>query len=295
MNFFSEIIECACTLKVVIENYFDMIAIENSNNFSQAFRELAWEIFFISKGRGISLRRHFPCLYASSSRVQSFEARESGQVIGGLVLKTEEYFFEEKQYKVGLIGLVCVSPNFRGLGVGRNLLTEVIKYAKFNSFDYLTLWTNQHGIYSGLGFEVSDRWNYGWIEQPGVNICKAPIPMDDLPGVEDKVKPLPPFATSRYELSNENAAIVYLCDFDGVIVADYSGKSSLVAKMLFDQFPKKLRLNFIENDPLVDALRDLGLKVNASPTNLQMWLALSQRDPLLVVPNSMLISVLDRI
>ncbi|MBC3868957.1 GNAT family N-acetyltransferase [Undibacterium oligocarboniphilum] len=272
-----------------------MIKIENSNNFSQAFRELAWEIFFTTKGRGISLRRHFPCLYVSSSRAQSFEAREFGQVIGGLVLKTEEYFLEEKQYKVGLIGLVCVHPNFRGLGVGRQLLTQVIEYAKFNSFDYLTLWTNQHDIYSGLGFEVSDRWNYGWIEQPEIDICKASIRMDDFPGVEDKIKPLPPFATSRYEINNENAAIVYLCDFDGVIVADYSGEPSLVAKILFDQFPKKWRLNFIENDPLVDALRNLGLKLNASPTNLQMWLALSERDPLLVVPNSMLISVLDRI
>lgn len=278
-----------------MENYVNMIAIENSNNFSQAFRDMAWEVFFTTKGRGISLRRHFPFLYASSSRVQSFEARESGQLIGGLALKTEEYFFEEKQYKVGLIGLVCVSPNFRGLGVGRNLLTQVIKYAKFNSFDYLTLWTNQHGIYSGLGFEVSDRWNYGWIEQPEVNICEASIPMEGLPGIEDKVKPLPPFATARYELNNKNAAIAYLCDFDGVIVADYSGEPSLVAKMLFEQLPKKWRLNFIENDPLVGALSDLGLKVSASPTNLQMWLALSQRDPLLVVPNSMLISVLDRI
>ncbi|MFZ6690057.1 GNAT family N-acetyltransferase [Undibacterium sp. SXout11W] len=272
-----------------------MITIENSPNFSHDYKELAWEVFFRSKGRGISLQRHFPWLYKVSPEIQSFEALESGCVIGGLALKAMNCSIEGANYKVGLIGLVCVNPVSRGHGVAKQLLTNAIEYAKFNDFDYLTLWTSQHKIYSGLGFEVFDRWNYGSVERSWAVSARATNRHDKYPGTEDMKKSLPPFATARFELKNDLESITFVGDENGLIVTDYEGEPRLVAKVLFNQFPEKWRLNFVESDPLVNELSNLGMKIDTKPSNLQMWLPLNQRDPGAQVPSSMLISVLDRV
>lgn len=272
-----------------------MITIENSHDFSQKFKELVWSIFFESKGRGISLQRHFPWLYTQSLHIKFFEAREFGQTVGGLALKEVDFLFENSLYKVGLIGLVCVDQHCRGRGIARNLLQHVIEYSAANELDYLTLWTGKHGIYSGLGFEILDRWNYGWISHPGFDQPQALYSSDIFPGQEDLIRSLPPFAKARFEVNGDFGSIVYVSDDSGLIVTDYSGDPTSVGKVLLEQFPEKWRINFIEGDPLINVLDDQGLTISTSPTNLQMWLALGQRDPSFVIPNSMFISVLDRI
>lgn len=263
---------------------------------SVGLKKLFWDIFLKSKNRGISLERHFPWLENSSGDVTFFEVKISSITVAGLVLRQRKYQLDEKEIKIGMVGLVCVASANRGAGIATELLTKTIDYSNNNDYDYLTLWTNQHHIYSKHKFYIADPWQYGWVQ---TDSCVKRLACDNffknISVSEIKSLPLPPFATAVFKYSLGGVSFILLKDKDGDIVIEYKGNVVDLGLFMIQALPVHWRLNAVKNDPLISVLLDYGAGVKLSAVNIQMWLDLKNTGQQDLIINKITIPVLDRI
>ncbi|WP_312439853.1 GNAT family N-acetyltransferase [Janthinobacterium sp.] len=260
---------------------------------SPALMALLWEVFFRSRQRGVSLERHFPWLASASPSVTFAEARIGGMTVGGLVLRELSCTLEGKTLRVGMIGLVCVAPSYRGQGVANRLIAAAIAHAGEQGLDCLTLWTSKHAVYEKQGFATLDRWMYGWVRDASGASAQAFHPGSEL--LPDDNLALPPFAQAVYRYTGGAASIVVLADEQGAIVTAYEGEAAAAAHAMVRLLPSCWRLNVLEHDPLVAALAMLGKTVTVAPSQLQMWRALNAALPVTAVAQQLAIAVIDRI
>ncbi|GAC1374958.1 MAG: hypothetical protein NVSMB40_12470 [Aquirhabdus sp.] len=273
--------------------------ITTSEHPTIGLKNIFWNVFFESKSRGVSLARHFPWIDSGSEDSIFFEVNQSNNPIGGLVLRRRKVIIDNKEINIGIIGLVCVTLENRGLGIAAKLIDHAIAYAKQHDFDLLTLWTSQHSIYSRHHFFVTDPWHYGWVRtnQP------AEMQLDTIKGVRESkhtllkmntTLPLPAFAIALYECIFDTGSFTVAEDEHGLIVLSYTGSPINVMPRMIQTLPAQWRLNVTKDDPLLQALRKDGVLTDLSPSNLQMWLNLKEEDLNFVI-NQVNIPVLDRI
>lgn len=267
-----------------------------SDSISADLKDLFWNVFFKSKSRGVTLEHHFPWLDNSLKNVIFFEAKISSVTVAGLVLRKKKYKVNEKFFEIGMIGLVCVSATNRGTGIATELLTTTIEFSKKRNYDYLTLWTSQHHIYSKHNFYVLDKWNYGWIKTEScLEYSNRNQIYIDKSVSEIKSAPIPPFATAIYEYALGNCSFMLTKDHVGDIVICHKGNPDDLALFMIHSLPDRWRLNALENDPLTSALTRHGANVKLSPANLQMWLNLNLENQSDLILKEIVIPFLDRI
>jgi DNA-binding MarR family transcriptional regulator/N-acetylglutamate synthase-like GNAT family acetyltransferase len=85
-------------------------------------------------------------------RERSWIAEREGQVIGSV-------FVMQKTEDVAQLRLLYVEPSARGLGLGRHLVDECIRFTRAKGYKKLTLWTNDcltaaRKIYQAAGFKL---------------------------------------------------------------------------------------------------------------------------------------------
>lgn len=115
--------------------------------------------------------------YVLDSLVKYFEHRSEGEI----------WVAEYNGQIVGSIGIVStdkitaqlrwflIEPEFRGIGLGRQLMTKAIDYCKQKKFRLVFLWTKQnlevaHHLYSSFGFALVEQvennaWKKGVVEE----------------------------------------------------------------------------------------------------------------------------------
>jgi GNAT superfamily N-acetyltransferase len=258
-------------------------------NMSDELIILAWDTFFVSRGRGISFDCHFPWA-RSGSNIWSVEAIDGGKVIGGLVVREETIPSRQSYGIVGCIGLVCVHPDYRGQGIANKLFEMVIQSSLSRKYSALTLWTNQHHIYQSKGFTVYDQSVYGIVtfnnnnNNNGYELKKL-----------TKSKGLPPFAISGNEYSTNEAEISVVCDESGGIVVDWYGNDVSVISLIKSIFSDSFRINSRTGCSILETLRRDTCDINISKSNLQMWLQLNETVNIHELEASGRFSVLNRI
>jgi|GEM_PF-4485998 GNAT superfamily N-acetyltransferase len=269
------------------------VTITLSTVASEALKALFWDVFFQSKNRGVTLQRHFPWLSAASNGVIFAEARIGTVTVGGLVLREKRHQLGERPLRIAMIGLVCVAQRERGKGIANSMLEAIIAHAREQQFDYLTLWTSKYSVYEKHGFQVADRWMYGWV-RGGEGNDRQPFEPDGKL-VPDTRLPLPPFARAVYCYSDPVCSMVVLEDAHGAIVTAYDGLPAAAALAMVRHLPSCWRLNVLAQDAILHELQRHGKTLELAPVRLQMWLPLHDLLPVEQVLEHVTFPVLDRI
>lgn len=272
-----------------------MITIRKSIDRVTQFERVVWDVFFKSRNRGISLPRHFPWISDGENSAYYMVAELDGQVVGGLVVRAWESPFEDQKVNLGLIGLVCVEPIYRGRGIASSLLSATVAQAIEEGFDALTLWTGKPDLYKVHGFVGSDVWTYGWARkiktiQSDANLIAGPVRLIEMPSAA-----IPPFALSVHELVGAQSSVSLVKDITGWIVTGYSGDARNAALSMQETLPESWRINVERDDPLRDELKYLGFTLDINPVNLQMWSRINLKISVNQMVEKVRIPVLERI
>lgn len=264
------------------------IIISYSTVPSSIYLDIIWKEFFENRSRGLSLEKHFP--WMSDNKNLFITASYKGAVIGGLVMRQVSKNDAKKNISLnlGLIGLVCIKQEFRGLGVSTLLLENSIEKSKEMKVDHLVLWTSKHAVYEKLDFQIKDFSKYGQLNDlPRVELLKTDLIIKDYP----EELPMPVFATTGGSIYYRTAVVIYTDDYEKYNVVSYSGELNDIWKILCTLNSKKLYINIDDRDEFYQYLNERNCHINLENSNLQMSLCLNTDTQL----DNIKLSVLDRI
>ncbi|WP_299827077.1 GNAT family N-acetyltransferase [Pseudomonas sp.] len=258
-------------------------------------RTLLWNVFFASKGRGISLPVHFPWMDNNENVVciglYDAEPENKQVIIATLIIKIIS--MADDRY-IGLIGLVCVAEGWRGNGFSNRLMSEAIEHGKKINLDALLLWTQLPEIYTRHGFISNVQEMFGTAEQKCVNTCKVIYSTDVWPDLlsTKKQQGLPPFAKTGKLIRSELASIVVLeTQNKGITLAKWQGKNSDVVDLLMSSLPNKWSFNVLESDGIIVELLERNFEISLEPSAVCMVKELKNSSIL----NYIAIEFLDRV
>jgi GNAT superfamily N-acetyltransferase len=117
--------------------------------------------FILSRERVISLQRRFPKALSRENRSNVYIATAQNDLCGAYVLKLFDWISEGKVWKGAMIGMVWVSPRYRGRGIGRQLLASIEEVLHRKRVDFGVLWTASHSFYEKGGWVASDLGLFG--------------------------------------------------------------------------------------------------------------------------------------
>ena len=95
-----------------------------------------------------------------------FVAKVDGKIVG--FCASDGNWYSKREGKVvGAIHELAVLPEYRGLGIGKELLRRVFEYFQERGLDTVELWVGDENtqaikFYRSLGFKEKDRFNY-WV------------------------------------------------------------------------------------------------------------------------------------
>ena len=258
---------------------------------SKASRALFWDVFFSSRGRGVSLQVHFPWL-ENDREVTCLEIRDPSNLesaIAALIIRVIELPTGES---VGLIGLVCVHEEWRGAGLSVELMSAAMDHAMHNGLSALVLWTQKPGIYDRHGFRFDERDSIGSIYLPSECAENIEYVTSDWPGSDthDRERGLPPFALYGRRIKSECAELILLGGENRVTLAEWRGADPQVASLIQAVIAEPWVINVCAQSTLVAELTKRGFRVDLVPGAVRMIKWLTSR-PLKVHP----IKLIDRI
>ncbi len=232
-----------------------------------AFVSLCWDVFFASRGRGVTMAAHFPWLRVPGQAC-FVTLRCDGEVVAGCAIR----FVADSagRRRGGALGLVCVDPRHRGQGHSARVLERALAHADSLGLADLVLWTSQPGLYARHGFRPDDDALFGTISMPpGTGAGSLALERSAWPDAGE-TRGLPPFAASAVRWRSAAASAIVLQGPDTPILAEWTGADDDVADLLAHAMPGSWRINALEGDTLPRTLAGRGGDVRLAPSRLRM-------------------------
>lgn len=98
-------------------------------------------------------------IFLNDARSKGLVAVKGQEIVGFIWIdRQEDIFLQKKRFHLEDI---CVKENYRGMGIGKSLLTECARIAQKNDIDEITFTSSNyriaaHALYRKLGYTIKD-------------------------------------------------------------------------------------------------------------------------------------------
>jgi GNAT superfamily N-acetyltransferase len=106
---------------------------------------------------GFSVRDEFPAVFQELPGGNSFYAEQNGKIVAHAACLTRIFRHPRFHFKVGLIGSVVTTPEYRGVGLASLLVKTALAELKNSGCFVAILWAENPAMYRALGFERAGR------------------------------------------------------------------------------------------------------------------------------------------
>ena len=113
--------------------------------------------FVYTKRRSMSLTRRFPHALSADKIDRIRVAVADGVLCGALVTRTFEWAVGREIWLGAMIGMVWVDSQYRGMGIGSDLLRSTTQFLRDTGVAFGVLWTGSSAFYERAGWFLSDR------------------------------------------------------------------------------------------------------------------------------------------
>lgn len=244
---------------------------------------LTWKIFFASRNRGISPEFHFPWIHDKNNLYCVRIILDNGSdrvTAASLILR---HRLTDSGRKLGLVGLVCVAENFRGMGLSTRLLQQTIELAKTQKLTHLVLWTSKPDVYKKLDFESDCTDMFGEVIRCGSPSTEFKLSKNSVAThiFATVLKGAPAFAKEVVRYSTLHGASISICKSSSTeTLVGYNGPMEQVIELIDHVMPNTWSLNVPEHASIIEALSHNGYDTNLKPSAVRMTLALDECDHL---------------
>jgi hypothetical protein len=251
-----------------------------SNEPSDSFLSLAWEVFFLQRSRGFSMAAHFPWVAGQNNEHHYVTLHIKNTAIAGLAAKVHKTTTSTSEFRIAVLGLVCVHPSFRGQNFSKQLIKKTLDFLMEDNVDAVTLWTGKPKVYAAQGFKTEDsgfqasvQSKNGFFNTPD---RYPPVSCDRWPDIQEvttKNRGLPPFAlhAQRLSVKDTGASAIVIFDSSGPAIAEWQGENKIVTDMLIAAMPARWRLHFLAGDTLPKSIQGRNMEIQSKRNDLQMW------------------------
>lgn len=238
---------------------------EFASQLPPAYAALLWDVFFVQRGRGLSLEEHFPWIVHPQGGASFATLSDGDALLAGLIVRPCSPM-------AAAVGLVCVHPAYRGQGLSTQLLQQTLVEVDRLGHAATTLWTGKPTVYErhgfvprddGVQYQVSD-WQAGPASAPARRWPDAAESASQRRG-------LPAYAHHGLRVGTTRAELLLLQDPLGMALAEWQGEDADVIELLAAVMPRRWRLSALQGDTLPAVLAARGAAMAASPQQLQMW------------------------
>jgi hypothetical protein len=236
-------------------------------------QRLIWEVFFRSRGRGLSFGRHFPWV-TSVDKIRCITLTDNtnnpGEVLGTLVIRKD---YLEGVGHVGLIGLVCVDNRVRGIGYSTALLKQAEICAKEMGVCALLLWTTKPEVYKGKGYLIDYVDMFGKVNptRQMVDSCGGLSSLGlDLVQNDISCEGVPPFAENLILFQTQTASAKVSRVNSGYSLLEWSGDYDSIVWIMRTKFSDAWTINIPPDSRILPSLIKCGYSLSIEPGAIRM-------------------------
>lgn len=260
-----------------------------------AAQQLLWDVFFVSRNRGVNLETHFPwiqettgttCITMNRSADLSLES-----IVASLVIRETTI---AAVGQIGMLGLVCVKEENRGQGLSSRLLFEAIKVSKSKQLNALVLWTNKPEVYEKLGFVVDSSDKYGQVYKPHKKRTVSAIVYSKAMGRgggRNTACGIPAFAKEIFTFKTQKASLTALRVPNGISVTEWHGDWDSLFELIENALPENWMINASETSEIFNEFDKRSYVYKVHNSSLRMSKKLSKN----YLPHIPYVPLLDRI
>lgn len=247
-------------------------------------RALIWQVFFATRQRGIDLSTHFPWInQTTGTYCLALSEANDGPVVATLVLRECNL---PSGSRCAMIGMVCVDQSWRGRGLSKQLLDNLLIFAAEQKIASLLLWTGQPNIYVRHGFVPDTYDSFGRVT---LNSLHPHVKIGFTQKRAETTRGLPPFAQQLICFESEAAQLIVIKTAMGMALAEWKGVQPAVLDLIETALPSTWHLNAFAGSSIFEDIRRRGHSYTPMPCAKRMVLHLNSP---VHIPY---ISVLDRI